>query len=157
MPFFVFLHVLTMFVAVAMAYGPAMLMVVAAARNDVRSLRGISETSTRLGRLVIPAFGLGIGFGFVAIFVHGFDPLAGWLVLAYILAGASLMVTSMFTNPWLRKVQVAVKSSPDDAPSAELSELLNSPRNRVLLLIDALIIVALIADMVLKPFPERVF
>ena len=49
MPIFVFLHVLAMFIAVAMAYGPAMLMVAATRRPDVRSLRAITQTSIRLG------------------------------------------------------------------------------------------------------------
>lgn len=45
MPVFVFLHVLTVFVAIAMAYGPAALMVVASRSGDVRALRGITATS----------------------------------------------------------------------------------------------------------------
>jgi len=56
MPVFAFLHVVTMFVAVAMAYGPAMLMVVASRRRDVRALRAITATSNRLGPFVGAAF-----------------------------------------------------------------------------------------------------
>lgn len=41
--------------------------------------------------------------------------------------------------------------------SPELTALVNSPRNQLLLIVDALIVVALIADMVLKPIPGRVF
>ena len=157
MPIFVFLHVLTMFIAVAMAYGPAMLMVIAGRGRDVRALRSISATYAKLGeRAIGPTFGIGIIFGFVAVFVHRFDPLAGWLVIAYVLVIASLVMTFAFTNPWLGKVTAAAEASPDDRMSPELSELLNSPRNRILLVIDALIIVALIADMVLKPLPGRI-
>jgi hypothetical protein len=156
-PIFTFLHVLTMFVAVAMAYGPAMLIVVASQRNDVVGLRGVMHTSDRLSRLVAPAFILGLVFGIVAIFVHQFDPLAGWLLIAYGLFAAMVLITAVFTSPWLKRVTAAADASPDDAPSAELLDLLNSPRNRALLALDALIVVALIADMVLKPLPGRVF
>jgi len=157
MPVFIFLHVLTMFVAVAMAYGPAMLIVVAAQGGDVVGLRGVMATSNRLSRLVAPAFLLGFIFGVLAIFFHGFDPLAGWLVIAYILFAAVIAMTVLFTAPWLKRVTAAAAASPDDPMSTELRELLGSPRNRVLLAIDALIIVALIADMVLKPLPGRLF
>ena len=152
-----FLHVLTMFTAVALAYGPAALMVVASRRRDVRALRGIVSTSERLGPAVGGAFVLGVILGFVAVFVHGFDPLAGWLVIAYVLFVLSLVMTFTFTNPWLRKVAAAAEASPDDHMSPELEALVNSPRNQALLVVDALLIVALIADMVLKPVPGRLF
>jgi len=149
MPIFVFLHILTMFTAVAMAYGPAMMIL--AARGEVPTLRGVMRTNDRLTRLVAPTFGVGIAFGFVAIFVHGFDPLAPWLLIAYGLLAVYLAVTFAFTNPWLKSVSAAVEASPDDAPSADLQALLTGPRNRALLALDALLVVALIADMVLKP------
>ena len=157
MPIFVFLHVLVMFVAVALAYGPAALMVVASRRRDVRALRGITATSNRLAPVVGAAFALGIVLGFVAIFVHGFNPLLGWLVIAYILIAASLVMTFTFTNPWLKKVEAAAVASPDDAMSAELDALVNGGRNQALLMVDGLLIVALIADMVLKPIPGPIF
>jgi hypothetical protein len=149
MPIFIFLHILTMFTAVAMAYGPAMMIL--AARGDVPTLRGVMTANNRLSRLVGPAFGLGIAFGFVAVFVNDFDPLRPWLVIAYGLVVVYLVVTFAFTNPWLKSVTAAVEASPDEAPSSELRTLLDAPRNRLLLALDALLIVALIADMVLKP------
>ena len=155
MPIFVFLHVLAMFSAVALAYGPAALMVVASRRNDVRSLRGITATSEKLGPVVGILFGLGIVLGVTAIFVHGFDPFQGWLVIAYVLVGISLLMTFAFTNPWLAKVRRAAAVSPDDQMSPELDALVNSSRNRALLAFDALLIVLLIADMVLKPLNYR--
>ena len=150
MPIFIFLHVLTMFTAVAMAYGPAM-MIVASGKN-VPMLRGVMAANNRVAPLVGPTFALGVVFGFVAVFVHNFDPLRPWLLIAYGLVVASLVMTFVFTNPWLRSVTAAVEASPEEAPSAELNALIDSPRNRLLLVLDALIIVALIADMVLKPF-----
>lgn len=157
MPVFVFLHVVTMFVAVAMAYGPAMLMVVASRRRDVRALRAITATSNRLGPFVGATFAVGTVLGIVAIFVHGFNPLQGWLVIAYVLVVASLVMTFSFTRPWLKKVEAAAAASPDDTMSTELDALVNGGRNQALLIVDALLIVALIADMVLKPIPGPLF
>ena len=157
MPIFIFLHVLAMFTAVALAYGPAALMVVASGRRDVRSLRGIVSTSERLGPLVGAAFATGIVLGLVSVFLYNFDPLQGWLVIAYILVVISLGMTFLFTNPWLKKVAAAAEASSDVEMSPELLELVNSPRNRALLAFDALLIVLLVADMVLKPLPGRIF
>ena len=157
MPIFVFLHVLTMFIAVAIAYGPAALMFVASRRRDVRSLRAITLTADALGPFVGMAFSLGIVFGVIAIFVHGFDPRLGWLVIAYVLVALALLMTFAFTNPWLAKVKAASASSPDDQMSPELESLVNSPRNQALLAFDALLIVLLIADMVLKPLNAPLF
>jgi hypothetical protein len=156
MPIFIFLHVLVMFTAVALAYGPAALMVVASRRRDVRALRAITATSDRLGPAVGMAFALGIVLGFVAVFFGGFNPLLGWLVIAYALVVASLVMTFAFTNPWLKKVEAAAAASPDDTMSPELDALVNSPRTQALLMFDALLIVALIADMVLKPLPAPI-
>ncbi len=157
MPIFIFLHVLAMFTAVAMAYGPAILMVVASRRQDVRGLRAVVAMSNNLGPAVGIAFMTGIGFGIISIFMHGFDPLQGWLLIAYVLVGMSLVMTFTFTNPWLKKVEAAATESPDEQMSAELNALVNGSRNRTLLAVDALLIVLLIADMVLKPIPGRIF
>ena len=157
MPIFIFLHVLTMFVAVAMAYGPAVLMMAASSRGDVEALRGVMRANAYVVRLVPLAFILGLAFGVVAIFVHRFDPLAGWLVIAYLLFAAAIVITSVFTDPWMKHVAAAAEASPPTEFSAELRSLLTSPRNRFLLIVDALIIVLLIADMVLKPLPGRIF
>jgi hypothetical protein len=157
MPIFIFLHVLAMFVAVALAYGPAALMVVASRRNDVVALRGVSATSEKLGPVVGIMFALGIVLGIVSIFLYNFDPLQGWLVIAYVLVIVSLTMTFAFTNPWLAKVTAAAMASADDHMSPELDALVNSRRNQLLLLFDALLIVLLIADMVLKPLPGKLF
>ena len=155
MSIFIFLHVLAMFTAVALAYGPAALMVVASRRGDVVALRGITATSEKLGPLIGIAFATGIVLGLIAVFVTPFDPLLGWLVIAYVLVVISLGMTFIFTNPWLAKVTEAAKASPDDHMSPDLEALVNSPRNRALLAFDALLIVLLIADMVLKPLNYR--
>lgn len=94
---------------------------------------------------------------FIFLHVNNFDPLAGWLIIAYVLFAVAAIFPQIFTGPWLKKVAAAANASPDDRPSDELRELLTSPRNLLLLALDSLVIVALIADMVLKPLPGRVF
>ena len=152
MPIFVFLHVLSMFTAVALAYGPAAMMVVASQRRDVRSLRAIVATAERLGPAVGAAFATGIVLGVISIFVHGFDPLLGWLVIAYILVAISIGMTVFFTNPWLRKVAAAAEASPDDQMSADLRALVEAPSVLWVNVLDGVLWLAIIYLMVVKPF-----
>jgi len=157
MPIFIFLHVLTMFIAVAMGYGPFILIFAASRSGDVGALRGVLGAASRIERLIGPTFVLGLVFGLIAVFLNNFDPLAGWLIIAYVLFAVAAIMPVVFTGPWLKKVAAAAASSPDDRPSDELRRLLTSPRNRLLLTFDALVIVAIIADMVLKPLPGKLF
>ncbi len=156
MPIFVFLHVLVMFFAVMAGYGPGLMMVVATRMDNVRALREVTRIGVALAPLTGLAFVTGAVLGVVAIFVHGFDPLAGWLVIAYILFAAAAVIANVFTTPWMKRVLAAADASGDASFSPELGALVNSPRIRAVLLLDALIIVALIADMVLKPIPGRI-
>ncbi len=157
MSVFIFLHVLTMFVAVAMSYGPAILIVAATRGNDIVALRGVLAAAARLDKIIGPTFILGLVLGLIAVFVDNFDPLAGWLIIAYVLFAVAATFPAVFTGPWLKKVAAAAATSPDDRQSDELRELLTSPRNRLLLALDSLVVVALIADMVLKPLPGKLF
>jgi uncharacterized membrane protein len=155
-PIFVFLHVLVMFFAVMAGYGPGLMMLVATRSGNVRALREVTRIGVALAPLTGIAFVLGAALGVVAIFVHGFNPLAGWLVIAYILFAITALIANIFTTPWMKRVLATAETSGDESLSPELAALVNSPRNRAILAIDALVIVALIADMVLKPIPGPV-
>ncbi len=157
MPVFIFLHVLTMFTAVAMGYGPAILMIAASRSNDIVALRGVLGASARIEKLIGPTFVVGLVFGLIAVFFNNFDPLAGWLIIAYILFAVAAIYPVVLTGPWLKKVAAAATASPDDPPSAELTALLTSPRYRLMLTLDVLVVMAIIADMVLKPLPGKLF
>jgi hypothetical protein len=132
-------------------------MIAASRSSDIVALRGVLSAAFRLEKLIGPTFVLGLAFGLVAVFVNNFDTLAGWLIIAYVLFAVAAIYPAVFTGPWLKKVAAAAAVSPDDRPSDELRALLTSPRNRLLLALDALVVVALIADMVLKPLPEKLF
>lgn len=63
---------------------------------------------------------------FIFLHVNNFDPLAGWLIIAYVLFAVAAIFPQIFTGPWLKKVAAAANASPDDRPSDELRELLTS-------------------------------
>lgn len=145
----VFLHVLAMFVAVALSYGTIALLWVAARARDVDGLRGVSRTIGRLQAVVPIAYIAGIVLGLLAIFTAGFDPLQGWLVAAYILTAIAIVSANVVTSPWLSRVSSELAAMP---ATAAVPPAFRDRRAVTLLVADALVIVAIIADMVLKPF-----
>lgn len=147
---FVFLHVATMFGAVSMGYGSILLMRTAAESEDPGTLRGVTRAVKMLNRFIGPAFMVGILLGIVAVFTNGFNPLAPWLLIAYVLAIAATVSAFVILDPFVTRVSTAVERS--DEAVAEARADIRSPRTVTLLTLDSLIIVALIADMILKPF-----
>ncbi len=145
----VFLHILAMFGAVALSYGTIALLWVAAGARDVEALRGVSTTIGRLRTVIPVAYVVGIVLGVVSVLTVGFDPLQGWLVAAYILTAIAIVSANLVTGPWLARVsaELARPAAADVVPAAFADS-----RAVALLVADALVIVAIIADMVLKPF-----
>ena len=45
-------------------------------------------------------FVAGLAFGVISIFVHGFNPFAPWLLMAYLLFVAGLVVGNFVTGAW---------------------------------------------------------
>lgn len=151
MRIFVFLHIATMFVAVAMAYGYQLLALTASRSGDVASLRGVMGAAMPMARFIGPAFGLGVVFGVIAVFANGFDPLAPWLIIAYVLTVLAFLWATFFTGPAAGRIGAALGQAGDTGEvTAELSGALRNNFGFVVL-VDLLIITALIADMVFKP------
>lgn len=151
MRFFVFLHVLTMFTGVALGYGAMAWLWLSARSRDLVAMRGMLSGVQRYEKLIPMTFTLGIALGAIAIFVHGYNPLAPWLVIAYLLAAGLILSGSLVLSPWLKRVGEAVAGMAGDR-----AEVLPAPfsdrRSVMLILLDLAFLIAIIADMVLKPF-----
>lgn len=144
-PIFVVLHVVTMFIVVALHSGPQILVFVAARTGQLSAVAGIAGMYARSGRAVPPLGLAGAFFGFGAALTGGYDLLAPWLLLAYGLFGALIVYGGFVSAPFVMRLSDAVLY---DCP--ELDALLGR-RLTVILAIDALIYVLIIADMVVKP------
>ncbi len=151
MRYLVFLHVLTMFTAVALGYGAMAWLWLSARSRDLVAMRGMLSAFRRYERLIPITFTLGIGLGVAAIFVHRYDPLTPWLVIAYLLATGLVVSGSLIISPWLKRVGAAV-----DGMAGDHADVLPAPfsdrRSIALLALDVGMLIAIIADMVLKPF-----
>lgn len=148
-----FLHIACMFGAFALAVGGGLLSHYVVHTGDIPAIRRVLPAWDRLGnRIGIPLFLLGIGFGFVTAVTTGFDLLAPWLVIAYVLVVAILVNGVAVYDPQVKRLMTAAAASPDNEPSPELRALLKSPRTKLAFGSEVALWVALIFTMVVKPF-----
>ena len=152
MRIFVFLHVATMFTAVAFSLGPTFVLRRIGRSGDVPAIRRSFALSAPIIGGIPMLFGLGAALGIVAIFTNGFNPFQPFLLVAYGLFILASIVGAVVTTPWFKKVTKLAAESPDAAPSPELSAALDDPRARFTDWFDPLIILAFLFDMIIKPF-----
>ncbi|MEO8251505.1 MAG: hypothetical protein ABI978_07305 [Chloroflexota bacterium] len=152
MRLFVFLHVATMFTAVAMAIGVPFLLRRIGKSGDVPAMRRSFTLAQPFIKAIPPLFGVGALLGIVAIFTNGFNPFQPFLLIAYVLFVLATVVGITITDPWFRSIVRLSAESPDDAPSAALSAAVHNPRMELVDWFDRLVILAFIFDMVVKPF-----
>ncbi len=150
MRIFVFLHVLSMFVAVALSGGIDLLMLRIARTRDVPGIRTAFSARHRLGILIPVAFAVGLLFGLIAVFLEGFNPFARWLLLAYVLFVAGIAIGRFLIAEWIDRVRGAALAAPDSG-SPELTALIDETRVRYGLVVFWLVIAALVFVMILKP------
>jgi len=149
---FIFLHVATMFTAVAASIGAGYLLQRIAHTRDVRAIRGSFAMAAPIGKAIPILFTTGAALGIVALFTNNFNPFEPWLIIAYVMFIMATVVGARLSGPWQRRVGMLAATSPDDAPSAELTAAIEDPRMRWVHWFDILIILAFILDMVVKPF-----
>jgi hypothetical protein len=149
---FKFLHIGVMFVAVVVALGPELLLRGIGRSGDVRAIRVGYSLADRLGRAIPALFGIGLVFGLLTAWSQGLNFFAPWLLVSYVLFVVATVVGARFTTPHIAHVAELAGQSPNDSPSPELAAALADRRGDILFAFDAIIIVAFIFDMVLKPF-----
>jgi hypothetical protein len=149
---FVFLHVVTMFTAVAASLGPAYLLQRIARSAEVSTIRRSFTLAAPVFKAIPILFTSGAALGIVAIFTNGLNPFEPFLLIAYLMFVMATLVGITMNAPWERRVIQLAVESPDAAPSPELAAALNDPRMKLVDWFDRLIIVAFVFDMIVKPF-----
>ena len=147
----VFLHVLAMFGAVSVAGGGDLVLRRIAQTRDVRAIRTAFDVYGRIARQIPVLFGIGLIFGLVAILVEAFNPFAPWLLLAYPLFIAGMLVGYLGIGRWGDRVFAAASASGDSA-SAELEAAVTDWRGHVALIALWALIAAIVFVMIIKPF-----
>jgi hypothetical protein len=154
MPIFKALHILSMFAMVTIEIGAEFLYAFAISRRDARALATIHRTleQARAGLLSVGALVSGVAFGLLTAATGGFDFLDGWLIAAYALVGAFLVTTSLSLRGVLKLGRAAVEADQGQRPIEGVVRDMVASRAVLWFAIDLAIVVALILDMVLKPF-----
>jgi hypothetical protein len=148
---FKFLHILTMFLAVASAAVPEVVLHRVARSNSVPAIRVVAAIAMSLGKLLPLFFVGGAVFGLLAAATGELDFFAPWLLASYLVFLIAMATGGALTGPWAGKMAAAAQASPDDAPSGELTALIHDRRallGSVVLMASIVIIIFL---MVAKP------
>jgi hypothetical protein len=148
---FKFLHVLTMFAAVASAVIPEVVLHRIAAGNNVPATRAVAGFAAGLGKLLPVLFVGGALFGLLAAASGEINFLAPWLIAAYIVFIIAMVIGATILGPWAAKMAVAAESSPDAAPSTALTALIHDRRAMIGSTVLMSSIVVIIFLMVVKP------
>jgi len=143
------LHILTMFVAVTLAAGTLLFVLVAARTGRTPAALEIAALPTQ--RFIPPAFILGGLFGLATGLAFGYNLLAPWLVIAYVLFVAATVWGIRVTSPAMRRLAKVAGAEGEAADAGDVERMLGRR-----LTIDAgftfLVIGLIILDMVVKPF-----
>lgn len=129
---FKFLHVVSMFFAVALAVSGEIVVRRVAQTGDVRAIRVTVEKVKPLsGPIATGLFLAGVVFGFVAALTGQIDLLRPWLIAAYVAFVAAVAIGIGVTDPWVARLQRAAAASPDGAASPELAAVVADQRARL--------------------------
>lgn len=148
---FKYLHILTMFAAVAAAFVPEIWLHVIARRGDVAGLRGFLPLTAQVGRLIPVLFVLGLVFGLAAAWAGEIDFFEPWLIGAYITFAVAMATGALVGGPWAVRLADAASESPADAPSPALTAAIHDQRGVISTTILMLAIVVIVFLMVAKP------
>lgn len=150
MRLFVFLHVTTMILAVASSGGAEILVHRVAATRDLPGIRTVLATYGVIARFIPVLFGIGFAFGLIAVFVEGFNPFQGWLLLAYVLFVAGVAVGAIVNGGWATRLAAASAEATDNQDPA-FRAALDDRSGMIGLWVFWLITVALVFVMIVKP------
>ena len=148
---FIFLHIFTMFVAVALLVGTALMLQRVAATGNVTAIRTTFGAAAPLARTTSMVYGVGLLLGIIAAIVAQFNLLAPWLIVTYVLVAVSMYVNTRIVGKWAANVGRAAATNQGDAPSPELQQLINAKTATQATYANIVIIALIVFVMVFKP------
>jgi hypothetical protein len=148
------LHILSMFTAVTLLISVPIFVALAIWQRDVRGLAAVYRLARRPGNTVVGSVFLlaGVVFGLLTAATGGFNFFAGWLIAAYIMVAVLILTNLLPAKHRVRQVaEEAVEAEAGQRPVDEVvRDMASAPIG--VFAIDVALFVAIIADMVLKPF-----
>jgi hypothetical protein len=150
--FTLWLHITVMFSAITISYGPAFLADLAYRSGRVSTLRGVALAAAPLGRFIPVFYFAGGLLGLVTAINFGYNLLAPWLLIAYVLFASAIVTGIGFNAKFGPRVIQATADVPDGPLTPEITALFTDPRYRLVTTIDYVVVIAILFDMVVKPF-----
>lgn len=148
----VFLHIVVVFSAVSIPYGPQVLLALAIRSGRVEVVRGVTAAAGPLVIAIPILYITGGLFGLVAAINSGINLLAPWLVIAYVFFVILTIIGARLVGPWAEHVGKLAAAAPDGPLTPELQVTIRDSRMRVIRSADFVLVFALVFDMVLKLF-----
>ena len=129
---FKYLHVVSMFFAVALAVSGEIVVRRVAQSGDPRVIRTTIEKVKPLsGPISTGLFLAGVVFGIIAALTGQIDLLQPWLIAAYVAFIAAVGIGIVITDPWVARLEQAAAVSPDGAASPELAAVIGDQCARI--------------------------
>lgn len=129
---FKYLHVVTMFFAVALAVSGEIVVRRVAQSGDVRAIRTTVEKVKPLsGPIATGLFVAGVVFGIIAALTGQIDLLRPWLITAYVAFVAAVAIGTTVTDPWVARLERAAAASPEGTASPELVAIIEDRGARI--------------------------
>jgi hypothetical protein len=150
---FKFLHISTMFAAVTLALGPSYVFDRVASSGDVLATRAFLSRMTIFDRLIPGLFVTGALLGLLTAATIGFNLLAPWLLVAYVLFVFIVALQATVGSRWRASLWRSLAAVPDGvATSPEVAVVAGAAIGKVLYWITAGGTAIIVFDMVAKPF-----
>ncbi len=148
----VFGHIVLVFSAVSASYGPLLLLALAIRSGKVETVRGVTAAAGPLTKTIPILYVAGGFLGLCAAINIGFNLLAPWLLIAYVLFAFLTIIGAAFVGPWAERIGALAASAPDGQFTPKLIAVIDDSRIRSIRVLDFALVVALVFDMVVKPF-----
>jgi hypothetical protein len=147
-----FLHIAVMFAAITVSLGTNLFIRLAYMTGQVAAVRGVAMVAQRAGPLIPMLFIAGGLLGLLTAISFGFNLLAPWLLIAYLLWVIAMVLGFTGSRAFGPKIGAALAGAPDGPITPELRAVVSEQRYRLESIIEYVIIVTVIFDMVVKPF-----
>jgi Predicted integral membrane protein (DUF2269) len=147
------LHILSMITMITTFIGAEIFYAAAVWRRDVHALAFVQRTLERLGIGVIAlgALLLGIVFGLLTAATGGFDYVAPWLVIAYVLVVVFLVNGFTLGAKLVSDGKAAMEAEAGNGSIQEVADSMIPNRGAIVVGINIVLFALIVADMVLKP------
>ena len=98
-PFTKFTHIAAMFMAASVTVGGDLLFLRIAGDGDAPTTARLGHAIRRRGPLTKPVYEVGLAFGLLTALLGGFNLLAPWLIGAYVVIAAMVVVSNWVAAP----------------------------------------------------------